>query len=357
MPGINVSRLQATVSSRATAALSLATLLAICACSASPPQATEPNTPATGPDGGTAPDRRQVPGSANVDGGAPDATDDRGAPRVTDGGTGDAKGATTGTPGDAVPGVASLDGPCVSPLEKACSGHNSTNKLVCLAGKWAFNGSCDGTSRCDTRPGATQGTCQGIALECLNRHPSETVCNADKSATLTCGADLLDSSPAACRANAHCAGTGNARCECDHGDDGLGGCVALAGRYWDNGNGTVFDPTTRLTWQREVPPPFHGSVEVLKAYCATLTLTNPRGGSTWRAPSVEELRTILDTTHPAPMIDGVAFPNTADGYFYTTSLEPNGVPAMRIELSFLDGLSLFTTGNNLTHDVYVRCVQ
>jgi hypothetical protein len=123
--------------------------------------------------------------------------------------------------------VASVDARCAIALEAACTGRNTTQKLVCLGAKWSFDGSCDGRTRCDARFGITQGTCQPIASLCLDKRPGEPVC--DGSALLRCGPDLLDATPEPCGEHAHCQPGQPAACVCDSGyaRNGDGLCVDI----------------------------------------------------------------------------------------------------------------------------------
>lgn len=266
--------------------------------------------------------------------------------------------ADAGAPGERPGAFPAIGASCSTPLEKACSGHNTTNKLVCLAGKWTYNGTCDGLSRCDTRAGASQGTCQGVAIDCLDLMPGDTSCSTDKTTVLTCGADLLDSTKTVCAANSHCAGRGDASCVCDHGSDGLGGCVVLAGRYWDNGNGTLFDPDRKLTWQRspDTSPDAGRTWDEANAYCAGLTLSSPRSVAAWRVPLEQELATIVDTTKGAPTLDRDAFPNTPSTSFWAgdPSDPDNANAAGRLAIRFSDGLVEHTL---LSRRLLVRCVR
>jgi hypothetical protein len=104
--------------------------------------------------------------------------------------------------------------PCANPLELACTEHNVPQKLACVSRVWTFNGSCDGQARCDTRFGATQGTCQAITAHCLAKPPGAAFC--DGLERKLCGADLLDELPAPCGANAHC-DPSDGGCLCDRG--------------------------------------------------------------------------------------------------------------------------------------------
>jgi hypothetical protein len=142
--------------------------------------------------------------------------------------------------------IASVDGACNVPLELACSGHNVAQKLVCLNGRWTFNGSCDGATRCDTRFGVSQGTCQAITARCVGKAPGTSIC--DGTARHSCGLDLLDEPPTPCPALSHCEGAAGA-CVCDRGYmSGASGCVdapdCVAGAC---SNGQCVDGTESFT--------------------------------------------------------------------------------------------------------------
>ena len=89
---------------------------------------------------------------------------------------------------------------------------------------------------------------------------------------------------------------------------------------------TAVDTVTRLEWQRATPAdctpagvagPVACDWTGAQAYCDALDL----GGKTdWRLPSKIELESLLDCTHSfTPLIDGVVFPNTVDGRYWSSS--------------------------------------
>jgi hypothetical protein len=143
----------------------------------------------------------------------PDNDDDGGEPDVEQD-AGEADSALEGGPPARDAAIAKAGVPCAIPLELACTEHNVPQKLACVDGVWTFNGSCDGQARCDTRFGATQGTCQQITAHCLAKRPGDAFC--DGLERKLCGADLLDELPAPCGADAHC-DPSNAGCLCDAG--------------------------------------------------------------------------------------------------------------------------------------------
>jgi len=86
------------------------------------------------------------------------------------------------------------------------------------------------------------------------------------------------------------------------GQDGFyqAGCSS-AGRFTDNGDGTVTDKCTGLMWQKETAPDRYTWQQALK-YCENLTLA---GHSDWRLPNVRELQSIVDYRRRNPSIDPV----------------------------------------------------
>lgn len=66
-----------------------------------------------------------------------------------------------------------------------------------------------------------------------------------------------------------------------------------AGRYVDQGDGTVTDAKTGLVWQRTSPETVFTNGEDALAYCAGST---GLPGTGWRLPSVKELVTLYDPT-------------------------------------------------------------
>ncbi|MCF8167551.1 MAG: DUF1566 domain-containing protein [Rhodoferax sp.] len=104
----------------------------------------------------------------------------------------------------------------------------------------------------------------------------------------------------------------------------------LAGKtYADNGDGTVTDPTTGLTWMRcSMGQTWDGANsnctwtantytwDQANALKGTVTFA---GQSDWRLPNIPELQTIVDRLVVNPTIDKVAFPSTPSSYFWSGS--------------------------------------
>ncbi|ANH66508.1 DUF1566 domain-containing protein [Mitsuaria sp. 7] len=92
--------------------------------------------------------------------------------------------------------------------------------------------------------------------------------------------------------------------------------AVVAKVYLDNGNGTVTDPTTGLTWMRcylgqtwnsgacAGPAGAYTTYDVT-GLAGTVTYA---GNSDWRPPTARELRTIVELSRTAPAIDTAVFP-------------------------------------------------
>jgi hypothetical protein len=123
--------------------------------------------------------------------------------------------------------------------------------------------------------------------------------------------------------------------------------VAHATLY-DNGDGTVTDSRTGLTWQQGEPGTRTWG-EAL-SYCEGLSL----GGSTsWRLPNIRELESLTDDTRSKPAIDTGKFPNTpVDTYWSSTSYA--GWPSGAYNVYFYDGS---VGGRDKSLVTSVRCVR
>lgn len=101
-------------------------------------------------------------------------------------------------------------------------------------------------------------------------------------------------------------------------------CVRSPGKSAPSGyviaNDGVYDPNTKLTWQRGAGPASYAWAAA-QARCAA---ADPVG--TWRLPSVNELLTLVDLALVDPAIDPAAFPDTPSDFFWSSSpsLAPTG---------------------------------
>ena len=118
--------------------------------------------------------------------------------------------------------------------------------------------------------------------------------------------------------------------------------------YTDNGNGTVTDDDTGLTWQQEddnVSKDWDDAID----YCQGLVLA---GYTDWYLPDIDELDSIIDESRTYPAINTDFFPGTNSNYYWSSSTCP--APTWAYCVSFGDGyvVSWYKTGTG-----FVRCVR
>jgi len=137
------------------------------------------------------------------------------------------------------------------------------------------------------------------------------------------------------------------------GQDGFyeSGCPQ-AGRFADNGDGTVTDTCTGLMWQK-TPPPGTRSWQSALAYCEDLDLA---GYGDWRLPNVRELLSILDYGVWAPSLDPVFHPGTAFGYWYWSSTTAEDLTSYAWIVGFYVGFAKGWSKTNIT-EIGVRAVR
>ncbi len=121
------------------------------------------------------------------------------------------------------------------------------------------------------------------------------------------------------------------------------------GLFVNNGNGTVTDLVTGLTWQQQdddVPRPWATAI----SYCQNLTLA---GRLDWRLPDIKELASIVYDLLVGPAIDNVAFPGTnSSEYWSATSYAVDNTNAWVV--NFNNGADDTV---NMSFGPYVRCVR
>ena len=136
---------------------------------------------------------------------------------------------------------------------------------------------------------------------------------------------------------------------------------AYAGNFTDNGNGTVTDNTTGLTWQKcsagqNNDAACSGTAQTYEwwqaySYCKGLSLAGYRYG--WRLPNIKELESIVDLTAFNPTINTTYFPNTQTNFYQSSSTDYDGSSDVWA-VYFYHGV---TTYLPKTLPAYVRCVR
>jgi hypothetical protein len=119
--------------------------------------------------------------------------------------------------------------------------------------------------------------------------------------------------------------------------------------FKNNGNGTVTDLATGLTWQRQDDNDTKDWNEAVE-YCQTLDLA----GGGWRLPTIKELQSIVDYRVNLPAIDTDALPGTGsfDRYWSVTTRADDNQEAWGA--NFSNGGNPFTVKS---YPRYVRCVR
>ena len=100
---------------------------------------------------------------------------------------------------------------------------------------------------------------------------------------------------------------------------------APAGRFVDNGDGTVTDQETKLVWQQTA-----SLASVVWSQAVADCSSNVAGlpGSGWRLPNVKELATLVDRSREFPAIDEAYFfgaydpGGTTDDFWSATCYQP-----------------------------------
>ena len=108
---------------------------------------------------------------------------------------------------------------------------------------------------------------------------------------------------------------------------GAAGPSMAAKTYTINADGTVTDPATSLTWKRCAEGQTWSGTTCTGAaattsWAAAVALNGATfaGKSTWRLPSLDELKSIVDASVASPTIDRLAFPGAPSSTFWTGSL-------------------------------------
>jgi hypothetical protein len=124
--------------------------------------------------------------------------------------------------------------------------------------------------------------------------------------------------------------------------------IAMAGDFYDNGDGIVTDKNTRLMWQQG-----EGGLMIWEdaiSYCEGLTIARY---TDWRLPNIKELESITDDNID---IDTNFFPDVNENgmYYYwsSTTLASDSSFAWTVSFSYGQVAHHSKRGNG-----YVRCVR
>jgi len=128
--------------------------------------------------------------------------------------------------------------------------------------------------------------------------------------------------------------------------------VGVTFSYTDNGDGTVTDNRTGLTWQQGTTTTYTWTNAL--AYCNNNTPSLP--GSGWRLPQVKELFSLVDFTVTSnAKINLTYFPSTPANNFWSATTYPySGVQSYAMYVDFGSG-GVYADNKALSY--YVRCVR
>ena len=116
----------------------------------------------------------------------------------------------------------------------------------------------------------------------------------------------------------------------DHDDGYYEAGFPHAARFVANGNNTVYDRATGLTWIAD--PIQLGGIWGSGGNATQMTWNDAidncaalshGGRDDWRLPNMFELVTILNFSQSSPAIDESVFPNTASAYYWTSTTRCN----------------------------------
>lgn len=143
--------------------------------------------------------------------------------------------------------------------------------------------------------------------------------------------------------------------------DGQDGYYAINSMsFTDNGDGTVLDNTTQLTWQKcsmgesgtdcSTGSNLSYTWNDARNQCTNLSLA----GGGWRLPTVFELTQIVDYSDNLGTIDAAVFPGTALAPYWTSTAHANTSTGWSWYVGFAEGT---TWANNQSQTYNVRCVK
>ena len=128
----------------------------------------------------------------------------------------------------------------------------------------------------------------------------------------------------------------------------LAAATPASATFTDNGDGTVTDDVTGLMWIQNDDSTTQGKDDAC-AYCDNLVFA---GYEDWRAPTIEELQTIIDYRYDSPAVDGSVFDITTVGEHYWSSTALPSIPSFAWGISTSNGIVDILWSNS-----YIRCVR
>jgi hypothetical protein len=126
--------------------------------------------------------------------------------------------------------------------------------------------------------------------------------------------------------------------------------LSAAGILTDNGNGTVTDNGTHLTWQQGESSTTLTWGSAL-TYCEGLSLA---GVTDWRLPNHKELMSLFDYTKNQSLISPTVIPNTTTLYYWSSTTSSYSASTAAFSVYFGEGSSSTLDKNYSTR---VRCVR
>ena len=130
------------------------------------------------------------------------------------------------------------------------------------------------------------------------------------------------------------------------GDDGTfqAGLPRDGARFIDNGDGTITDFATGLTWIKDPGAPFDAVMDWNDAVDNCLALTFA-GHSDWRLPNAFELYSLVDVVKFNPCIDAV-FLNTVSARYWSSSTYDAGTDNAWVVEFLMGTISVLLKSNN-----------
>ncbi|MDO8446572.1 MAG: DUF1566 domain-containing protein [Deltaproteobacteria bacterium] len=116
----------------------------------------------------------------------------------------------------------------------------------------------------------------------------------------------------------------------------------------DNGNGTVTDGGTLLTWQQGESSAM--AWEAALTYCEGLSLA---GATDWRLPNHKELLSLVDDTRYNPSINTTFFPSAISSYYWSSTTSAHLTSGAWV----VDFSSGYSGSYSKTSSGYARCVR